>query len=269
MTNAVFCTQCGAQNAPSANFCTSCGARLGAAPMAAPPPGPPPLSAAPGPAAYAPPVQAPAPAASQGEWSAEKEPMLLLDVTGSMNYGTSANDRTPRRDTIREAISIIVGTLAAHDSQAGQEGDEGGLRTVTFAGGRAQDIGDLNPANLGQKWAQINWAGGTRIVPGWQTLLQTYMEEFGREDPASRPMLMALVITDGEADDTAPFAQALEQASGLVYVVLAIIGYGPDHDSALQAYQSIAQTNPHVRVVTLASETDPQAIAQTLLRMIE
>ena len=50
----------------------------------------------------------------------EKEPMLLLDTTGSMNYRTSATDPTPRRDTIREAISIIVSRLAAADSQAEQ-----------------------------------------------------------------------------------------------------------------------------------------------------
>ncbi len=272
MTNAVFCTQCGAQNAPSANFCTRCGARLTAqapgpaAQAPAAPPSPPQTEAPAGPAPAQPAAAAPQ---AQAEWSAEKEPMLLLDVTGSMNYGTSADDHTPRRDTIREAISIIVATLGAEDSQAGQEGDEGGLRTVTFAGGQAHDIGDLNPANLAQKWARINWAGGTRILPGWQTLLATYMEEFGQADPSERPMLLALIITDGEADDTAPFAQALEQASGLVYAVLAIIGYGPDHDAALQAYQAIAQANPHVRVVTLASQTDPQSIANTLLRMIE
>jgi hypothetical protein len=96
----------------------------------------------------------------------EKEPMLLLDTTGSMNYPTSAGDPTPRRDTIREAISIIVDSLAAEDSQAGQEEEGGGLRTVTFADGQAHDIGDLNPANLAQKWAQVRWAGGTRIMPG-------------------------------------------------------------------------------------------------------
>lgn len=49
--------------------------------------------------------------------SVEKEPMLLLDTTGSMNEGTSASDSTPRRDTIREAIGIIVSTLAKEDSQ--------------------------------------------------------------------------------------------------------------------------------------------------------
>ncbi len=199
----------------------------------------------------------------------EKEPMLLLDTTGSMNYGTSANDPTPRKDTIREAISIIVAQLAAADSQAAKEEGGGGLRTITFADGRASDIGDLNPNNLHQKWSQIRWAGGTRIMPGFNQLLKTYTDEFGSEPPAERPLLLALVITDGEADDTDTFQTTVARAAGSMYAVLAIIGYGPEHDRALQAYQQVEAQNAHVKVISFASETDPQVIANALLRMIE
>jgi hypothetical protein len=199
----------------------------------------------------------------------EKEPMLLLDTTGSMNYPTSASDPTPRKDTIKEAIGIIVGQLAAQDSQAGKEEEGGGLRTVTFAGGNAEDLDDLNPSNLDQKWSQIRWAGGTRIMPGLNKLIGVYNEEFGSRPAAERPLLMALVITDGEADDTDQFARAVAQAAGGVYFALAIIGYGPEHDAALRQYQAIEQQNAHVNVVTLAAETDPSVIARALLRMIE
>src|SRR5579883_1986114 len=297
-----FCGQCGAANEPTSNFCSSCGARLQAppaqptGPAAAPPayqggapvpqspyqggastPQPPYQGSAP---TQQPPYQggAPMPAAApmpaqQATFATpaglEKEPMLLLDVTGSMNYGTSANNPTPRRDTIHEAIGIIVAALAEQDSQAAHEEGGGGLRTVIFSGGRAADIGDLNPSNLNQVWSQIQWGGGTRIMPGWNTLINTYMQEFGQEDPSRRPVLMALVITDGEADDTAQFAQAVAQASGGVYVALAIIGYGPEHDAALRAYQQIEQTNGNVKVIPFGSKTDPQVIAHGLLRMIE
>ncbi len=199
----------------------------------------------------------------------EKEPMLLLDVTGSMNYASSENDTTPRRDTIKEAIGLIVATLAKEDSQAGHEEEGGGLRTVVFAGGQAQDIGDLNPGNLDQRWHQIRWAGGTRIIPGWNKLIETYTEEFGQTPPAQRPLLMALVITDGEADDSDAFARAIQKASGGVYVTLAIIGYGPEHDAAMRSYQQIEAQNAHVKVLPFAAETDPQVIARALLKMIE
>lgn len=206
--------------------------------------------------------------ASQSIPGMEKEPMLLLDTTGSMNYPTSANDQTPRRDTIREAISLIVESLAAEDSQAAHEEEGGGMRTVTFADGSAHDLGDLNPANLAQKWAQIRWAGGTRVLPGWNMLIDVYQDEFGQEAPEQRPTLLALVITDGEADDTDRFAQAISGASGGVYIAIALIGYGAEHDRALAAYKAIESNNGHVRVLTFASETNPQTIADALLRMI-
>jgi len=207
-------------------------------------------------------------APSTGIPEVEKEPMLLLDTTGSMNYPTSATDQTPRRDTIREAISLVVSALAAEDSQAGHEDEGGGLRTVTFADGQAHDIGDLNPTNIGQKWANIRWAGGTRVLPGWNKLIDTYQDEFGQQPPAERPLLLGLVITDGEADDTDRFAQAISGAAGGVYIVVALIGYGSEHDRALAAYRRIEETNAHVKVVTFASETNPQTIADALLRMI-
>jgi len=207
-------------------------------------------------------------APSTGIPEVEKEPMLLLDTTGSMNYPTSATDQTPRQDTIREAISLVVSALAAEDSQAGHEDEGGGLRTVTFADGQAHDIGDLNPTNIGQKWANIRWAGGTRVLPGWNKLIDTYQDEFGQQPPAERPLLLGLVITDGEADDTDRFAQAISGAAGGVYIVVALIGYGSEHDRALAAYRRIEETNAHVKVVTFASETNPQTIADALLRMI-
>jgi len=146
-----------------------------------------------------------------------------------MNYGTSESDQTPRKETIREAIGIIVSTLGREDSQAAHEAHGGGLRTVTFAGGKALDLDDLNPRNLQQKWKSIRWAGGTRIMPGWRKLWQVYLDEFGSRPPQSRPLLMALIITDGDADDSEQFANTLRQLTDRVYVTLAIIGM--DHKS--------------------------------------
>jgi hypothetical protein len=199
----------------------------------------------------------------------EKEPMLLLDTTGSMNYATAQNDPTPRKDTIREAISIIVSRLAAADSQAAHEEGGGGLRTITFADGQAHDIGDLNPDNLQQKWSRIRWGGGTRVMPGFNLLLKTYTEEFGATPQSERPLLLALVITDGEAEDTDLFKNTVARSAGSMYTALAIIGYGAEHDRALQAYQQVEAQNAHVKVLPFAGETDPEKIASALLRMIE
>jgi hypothetical protein len=203
------------------------------------------------------------------ETTQEKEPMLLLDTTGSMNYATSEHDTTPRKSTVKEAISLIVSKLAAADSQAAHEDDGGGLRTITFADGNAHDLGDLNPDNLTQKWNTIHWGGGTRIMPGFNLLLKTYSAEFEKTPQADRPLLMALCITDGEADDTETFKNTVARAAGSMYVVLAIVGYGDEHDRALKTYQAVEASNGHVKVLSFGGETDPGTIAGALLRMIE
>jgi len=74
-----------------------------------------------------------------------------------------------------------------------------------------------------------------------------YKDEFGKRPANQRPVLMALVITDGEADDGDAFGKALSGLHGAVFVTVAIIGYGRAHDECLQAYNKIAESNPHVR----------------------
>jgi hypothetical protein len=174
---------------------------------------------------------------------------------------------------------------AALTRGSGHEAGGGGLRTVTFAGGTARDLEDLNLMNLPAKWSQIRWQGGTLIIPGWNMLMATYNAEFGNQPPQIRPLLLALIITDGEANDTAEFAAALRMvASGGVFVLIAMVGFGEEYEryvawlpssltqtslSALSRYRGIAAQNANLRVFSLSCETNPQTIADALLRMIE
>jgi hypothetical protein len=106
-------------------------------------------------------------------------------------------------------------------------------------------------------------------VPGWNELVDTYNEEFGNLPPDQKPALLALIITDGEARDIDQFAQVLAQARGGVYIVVALLGYGAEHDRAEASWRQVAQQNPgHVQVMSFASETNPETIAQALLEMI-
>ena len=204
----------------------------------------------------------------------EIETMLLLDTTESMNWSSSETDPTARKDVVGEAIGTIVEVLAAADSQAARESEEqedeeaGGLRTVLFSGNRpGRDIGDLNPDNLQAKWNAIEWIGDTWIVPGFNALLQAYKNEFGSRPAETRPILRALVITDGEAKDADQFDALLERVSGNMYVIIATVGHGHDHERAVAAYQAIEQRNAHLKVVNL-SGADPETISKTLLAMI-
>ncbi|MBV9281514.1 MAG: VWA domain-containing protein [Chloroflexi bacterium] len=198
----------------------------------------------------------------------EKEPMLLLDITGSMSEPASASGGISRRELVHQAIGKIVEQLELQDSQAEHE-EEGGLMAVAFSRGRAYELEDLNTGNLAQKWSQIPWGGGTYIMPGWNKLIDVYMEEFGEEPPDQRPLLMALVITDGEAVDTDEFAGTLARARGGVYVVVALLGYGEEHDRAEAAYRRVADQNRgQVEVISFQNVTDADRIATTLLQMI-
>ena len=195
----------------------------------------------------------------------EKEPMLLLDTTGSMRWPVAAGSQVSRKDLVQEALRVVVTTLAREDTQGEHEEGGGGLRTITFADGTAHDLGDLNPGNFTRVWNSIRWGGGTRIAPGMRCVLAAYNNEF---QTTPQPTLMLLVIIDGEAEDTGEFITMLNRIAGTVYAAIAVVGYGEEHDAALRSFQAVAQTNAHVRVFSLAEESDPNTVAQSLLRMI-
>lgn len=197
----------------------------------------------------------------------EIEPMLLLDTTGSMNDPAALDSKISRHDLVHQAIQVIVSKLGEQDSQADKEEGGGGLRTVTFSGGFAYDLGDLSPDNLKEKWEKITWHGTTHIAVGWRKLKAVYEEEFG--NAKKKPILMALIITDGEALDNDEFDKLLLHDHES-FAVIAVLGYGEEHEKALKCYASVAKKNPRVKVIPyFDSETDPKVIANTLLKMIQ
>jgi len=202
----------------------------------------------------------------------EKEPVLLVDKSGSMNYAAAHGANVSRWGVITEALPTLVGTLGAADSQAEAEAaageDAGGLMTVVFSD-RAEEVGDLNEANWREKWSKITPGGGTYIMPGWQLVVEDYLEEFGNKAEEDRPALLLLVVTDGEAADMAAFEADCAKAHGHTYVAVAVVGYGPDHDNTIAAYQKIAASNNHVQVYNFGSTTDPTALAEGLLAIVD
>jgi len=79
---------------------------------------------------------------------------------------------------------------------------------------------------------------------------------------------LALIVTDGEAVDNDEFVQILEREGPKVYCLIALLGYGPEHQRAIQKYQQIAQYNSRVRLINFNDETDPYQIANGLLNFI-
>ena len=202
----------------------------------------------------------------------EKEPVLLVDKSGSMNYAAAHGANISRWGVITEALPTLVATLGAADSQAEAEAaageDAGGLMTVVFSD-RAEEVGDLNEANWREKWTKITPGGGTYIMPGWKLVVEDYLEEFGKQAEEDRPALLLLVVTDGEAADMAVFEAECARAHGHTYVAVAVVGYGADHDNTIAAYQKISASNNHVQVYNFGSTTDPTAFAEALLAIVD
>ena len=203
----------------------------------------------------------------------EKEPIALVDISGSMTWGVAAGSDVQRREVVGEAMGLLVRALEGEDSQAAHEqadgaDDKGGLLVHLFSD-HTEELGDLNSSNWRKKWESIAWGGGTRIMPAWQAAQESYLEEFGEVPALDRPALLVLVVTDGEASDWDEFADVLGQAGATRKFCVAIVGYGEDHDRTLRAYKAAEAKNAkHVRVVTFDSVTDPAAIANDLILLV-
>jgi hypothetical protein len=156
-------------------------------------------------AGYAPALQAPhhaslPPGAFGLRPDALKVPMLLLDTTGSMAFAAAQRSPAPRHELVRQSLAAFVRHLEMRQGAGGC-----GLRTVTFGGGGAGDLGYLASPDLAQQWQRISWEGGTYLAPGWQLVQRI----FAQEAAASGALLTALLLTDGEAADMPAFEAML------------------------------------------------------------
>jgi hypothetical protein len=216
----------------------------------------------------------------------KKEPVLLLDLSTSMNWGAADEygpewpDPGSRRAIVINALYGLVRVLEQEDSEAAEEqadgSDElGGLMTHGFGSGYVE-IGDLNCSNLERRLNEIRWGGKTYIMPAWKAALADYDEEFGDRDPDEQPTMLTLVVTDGEADDWMEFEAVLEKATAKRVFVVAIVGHGRKHDATVTAYQQAARKNVaqdkfgrvHVEVVSFDAVTDPDEIALDLITLV-
>ncbi len=200
----------------------------------------------------------------------DKEVVVLLDTSGSMEWEAAAGSAVTRWSVISEAMPLFVAALEAQDSaataeQAAGSDEMGGLLIHGFSNVHT-GLGDFNSSNFARKWAKIQVGGGTTIMPAWKAAQEDYMEEFGDADAMDRPALLTLVITDGEATDAAAFSAVLEGAKSGRYFAVAIVGHGDAHDATLKSYQGAAEANPkHVTVVSFDSVTNPRDLAADLI----
>jgi hypothetical protein len=214
------------------------------------------------------------------------EPVLLLDLSGSMDWGAdNEDDRShdypspySRRAIVTEALPLLITGLANEDSeaegeQAGGDDELGGLMTFGFAS-QPVKIGDLNESNAQRKLQSVKWGGGTYVVPAIKLALKKYDEEFEDDEDDSR-VHEVLIVTDGIAEDWRDLEPYLLNADANRVYVVAIVGHG---DAALRTYseyKKVADQNQaadefgkrHVHVVNFDGVTNPAEIAEDLIAL--
>ena len=211
-----------------------------------------------------------APGLRVGYALAHPEVICLLDTSGSMEWEVADGSTVARKDLVGEALPLFVSALEGQDSQAGKEqaggSDEmGGLLIHGFSNLHTE-LGDFNSSNFQRRWGQIQWGGGTTIIPAWKAALADFNTEFG--DEVEPPVLLCLIITDGEATDSGDFGQILETVNPDRYFAVAIVGHGYEHDKTLRSYQASAEKNSkHVAVLAFDSVTNPKELADDLIVM--
>jgi hypothetical protein len=200
------------------------------------------------------------------------EPVALIDTSGSNLWMATSGGKVSRWELVTELMQGVVTKLAPADSQAEHEEDGGGLMIVTFANPPGQHhearvVGDLNPDNFSTEWGTIEVGGGTYAMPGWDLMLDNFVKEF--KDEAVMPTLGLLVVTDGEMADLSQFAAKIGGVGDTVKVVMAVHGYGADHDRAVTSYRAVEKAHPDaLRVLQVVPNTSPDVVADAMLTLL-
>jgi hypothetical protein len=200
----------------------------------------------------------------------ETEPMLLLDTTGSMKDSTSLGGSITRHKMAHDVLSAVVQALTAMDSAGESEEGGGGIKTTSFAGGKATDLGDLNLGNLEEEWSKLRWDGTTAIMPGWKLMLGNFYREFGKKARDEQPLQLITIITDGEAEDIEEFTKVLAKEED-AYVSIVLLGYlnpqnkDDPHPRLLNMFQTLAKNNTRVRLLDFTGSTDHTQIAAAIM----
>ncbi len=205
----------------------------------------------------------------------EKEPVFLIDVSGSNQEAASPDSDMTKQDLLLVAIPLATGKLAGDDSQAAREKGtkKGGVRSYAFSEpqefedfdaveaefGDDRDLGDVSEANVQDTLQEAVWGGRTYIMPAVRAAEKAFQAEFGNIPLRKRPTMEVVIWTDAQA--LWDYYYALAQADEFCVVGVAVVGYGHGHDTAVASYQRLAVKNKYISVVALTGVSDPAEIA--------
>ncbi|KAL7423840.1 hypothetical protein Q5752_001424 [Cryptotrichosporon argae] len=221
--------------------------------------------------------------ATDGPETAADDTMILLDVSGSMDfvpqrprydrYVIKGFDKSPQpknRDLAKAIVRRFVNAMVNHDHTAG------GYDLTTFSS-HARYVGAVTHRNFDERWRSITFGGGTRVMTGWQKVKALHFEKhsasavhhpvYGWQAGPDTPILRLLLLLDGEATDMDEFELDLLGLSW-AHVTIFLIGVDgcPHHHRHANELQRISDVNPHVAFVDAQGNTPERFVTHELLK---
>jgi hypothetical protein len=228
--------------------------------------------------------------------------MILLDVSGSMNFdpvrpnynqylitgysrstqpknkGEPSIPSTGLHDVLTFRVIDVAKAIIRRftDAMVNHDHNSRGYQLVTFSS-EANYIGFINHRNLDAMWRNIRLGGGTRVMTGWQKVKDlhfqkhsesaTYHPVYGWQAGPQTPILRLLLLLDGEATDMDEFELDLLGLSW-VHVTIFLIGVDgcPHHHRHANELQRISEVNHHVSFVDAQGNTPERFVTHELLK---
>ncbi|OJJ43589.1 hypothetical protein ASPZODRAFT_19311 [Penicilliopsis zonata CBS 506.65] len=214
---------------------------------------------------------------------ASDDTMILLDVSGSMDFtpmrpnydgylitGYSRSTQPKNKDVAKAIVRRFTDAMINHDR------NRGGYELVTFSS-HATPMGYIHHTNLETQWNNIRFGGGTRVMTGWQMVKELHFQKhaqsathhpvYGWQAGPKTPMLRLLLLLDGEATDMDEFELDLLSLSW-VHVTIFLIGVDgcPHHHRHANELQRISEVNHHVSFVDAQGNTPERFVTHELLK---
>lgn len=234
--------------------------------------------------------------------TAADDTMILLDVSGSMDFDpvrpnyneyliTGYVPSTQPKNKGRSHPGIQNESLAANkscadvaraiirrfvDAMINHSHSGRGYQLTTFAN-HASYIGVINHANFDSVWRNVHFGGQTRVMTGWQRCKRLHFEKhresathhpvYGWQAGPKTPMLRLLLLLDGEATDMDEFELDL-LGNEWAHVTIFLIGVDgcPHHHRHANELQRISEVNHHVSFVDAQGNMPERLVTHELLK---
>ncbi|ATY62269.1 von Willebrand type A [Cordyceps militaris] len=215
--------------------------------------------------------------------TAADDTMILLDVSGSMDFepmrpnynqylitGYSRSTQPKNKDVAKAIIRRFVDAMINHSHSAR------GYQLTTFAN-HATYMGVANHVNFESVWRNVAFGGGTRVMTGWQRVKRLHFEKhqasathhpvYGWQAGPQTPMLRLLLLLDGEATDMDEFELDL-LGNAWAHVTIFLIGVDgcPHHHRHANELQRISEVNHHVSFVDAVGNMPERLVTHELLK---